>query len=261
MATKPAQPDSSAPNTLLPFIEAKQKEAATAGAKVVEFPIKPPAKSRSGMYVGMGVVLVALAAAGWWWQTKSKPDLDPTGRPKIEGLPRSLNMAAQPTVPTPAPTSPANVPANSGENNILQDVPALTMALKDPNADVRLGAAIQLRSLGSKAMEAAPTLKETLSDPNLQVRVWSALALAKIAPSETAVIPGLTEALKEKSVSARHGAVLALGLLGIDHPEVKTAVPTLLELHNSDPEEEIRKAATAALKIIAPESLPSAGLK
>jgi HEAT repeat protein len=140
-------------------------------------------------------------------------------------------------------------------------VETLQAALKDKDPEVRLGAALALRNLGPEARAAAPALTDAMKDPNQQVRIWAALAMTKIAPNDPAVVPGLIEALKDREPNARHAAALSLGLIGIDQPAAKQAATSLADVAKNDSMEEIRKAATAALKLIDPEAAAKAGLQ
>ncbi len=60
-------------------------------------------------------------------------------------------------------------------------VPALIEALKDKNEDVRSGAAIALREIGTEAKTAVPKLTEVLKDNNENVRSGAASTLLTIA--------------------------------------------------------------------------------
>ena len=64
-----------------------------------------------------------------------------------------------------------------------QVVPALTEALKKPDADVRLSAAIGLGYFGDQAKDAVPALQAAQRDRDGRVREAAAVALSRIDPA------------------------------------------------------------------------------
>jgi HEAT repeat protein len=105
------------------------------------------------------------------------------------------------------------------------DIPTLQKRLKDKDANVRLGAALALWSLGPEAKTAAPALVETLADTNPLVRIQAARALAAVAPTAKEPLPVLLRALKSKDPFLRGHAALALGALG---PQAREAFGMLV---------------------------------
>ncbi len=91
------------------------------------------------------------------------------------------------------------------------EVESRISALRDPDADVRRGAAEALARLGPRASEAVPALVAALNDPDMGVRWHSAVALGTMGPR--AVEP-LVGALKGTIPITRQGAALALGRMG-----------------------------------------------
>jgi HEAT repeat protein len=89
-------------------------------------------------------------------------------------------------------------------------VPALIRALRDKNDDVRLWAAITLRTGGSRAEKVVPALIEALKDKNKFVRYSAANALEEIGPKAEKAVPALIEALKDKDSDVRKAAKEAL---------------------------------------------------
>jgi HEAT repeat protein len=85
------------------------------------------------------------------------------------------------------------------------------------------------------------TLKED-KDPNM--RYWAAESLGKFGPEARSAVPDLIEALKDESKMVRMGAAYALGEIG------STDATTALQEATKDPEQEVRAAATSALKQI-----------
>jgi len=283
-----------------PAAEPKPKpEPPAPGGKVVDFPGPPQVKKerpRTAVLVVAGLVIVGAAGLTWGIWKLLPPKKEPTAaEPKVQigattGREVSLPAPTPTVIPAPAPQpqvpptpqvpqpppapapvasvaqSAPPVPAPSGPptgptpSPAVASVETLQAALKDKDPEVRLGAALALRGLGQEAKAALPALTAALKDESQQVRVWAALALTKIAPNDPAVVPGLIEALKDKQPTARHAAALSLGLIGIDQPAAKQAGPALAEVAKSDPEEEIRKAAGAALKLIDPDLAAKAGL-
>jgi hypothetical protein len=67
-----------------------------------------------------------------------------------------------------------------------------------------------LGSYGAEAKSAVPALTAALKDPNKNVRVGAAYALAKIGPDARPAIPKLREALKDRDLDVRAGAAYAL---------------------------------------------------
>jgi HEAT repeat protein len=66
-----------------------------------------------------------------------------------------------------------------------QAIPALILALKDKEGDIRRSAAIGLGSLGEQARDAIPALKAAQRDRDARVREAAGKALARIDPAAT----------------------------------------------------------------------------
>lgn len=86
-------------------------------------------------------------------------------------------------------------------------IPSLIEALKDTEADVRLGAAHALASLGK---EAVPSLMETLSHKDKNLRAFAIYALGQAGKPAGPAIPLLIKAIKDEDKEVRRQAVGAL---------------------------------------------------
>jgi HEAT repeat protein len=64
-----------------------------------------------------------------------------------------------------------------------QVIPALIEALKDPEHDIRLSAAIGLGSFGDQATDAIPALQAAQRDRDRRIRDAAGVALSRIDPA------------------------------------------------------------------------------
>ena len=69
------------------------------------------------------------------------------------------------------------------QGDAAETVPALIEALKDPEADVRWGAAIGLGYFGDRATAAIPALQAAQGDRDARVREAAGVALSRIDPT------------------------------------------------------------------------------
>lgn len=106
---------------------------------------------------------------------------------------------------------------------------ALIDALADPDPAVRVAAAQALGKAGAAARSAVPGLSGRLTDAAVQVRVEAARALWQIDRQAALAVPVLTAALHDSDMHWR--AALALGEIG---PAAAGAVPALLEKLQSE---------------------------
>lgn len=130
-------------------------------------------------------------------------------------------------------------------------VPALIVALRDRNADVRATAAWSLASLGPPARAAVPALVGALADPNALVRLHAAGALGNMQSAAVPAVPALIGALKDDELGPGPGRVTyvrgwAASALGKIGPPARAAVPALTELLH-DPSSFHRVQAAIAL--------------
>ena len=145
-------------------------------------------------------------------------------------------------------------------------VPALVVALKDGDKDIRMMAVKALASAGPGAREAAPSLVEALDDHEIEVAVWAATALCQIGQRDVA-IPTLVHALKHPNSKAHQKAANTLSgmrfevapqvlrVLGMG-PDPEDALKDLEQLL-AEGDKYVRFQATVALEIIGPEVLSS----
>lgn len=118
---------------------------------------------------------------------------------------------------TPLPPAPVTVvaeslPAPTPPNTL----PELIQALSSPNAEVRIGAAGKLVSMGSQAERAIPALTQNLCYQGVyEVRMNAARALDEIGPAAHPAVPVLIVVLlTDYSVHPRRAAASALGKIG-----------------------------------------------
>lgn len=106
-----------------------------------------------------------------------------------------------------------------------ESVPALTAALQDPEARVRLAAARGLAQLGSWASASVEALVSRLGDDDPEVAEAAAEALGRVG-AENGAVTALSEALREGGDGLRGAAAWALGRIG---PGAIGALPALEE--------------------------------
>jgi HEAT repeat protein len=83
--------------------------------------------------------------------------------------------------------------------------------------------------------------------------MWSALALINNKSYDKATIPILVQVLRHENPTLRQVACLSLALIPYVDAEKETVLPALVETANKDADDEVRKTAISALKIIAPD--------
>ena len=123
-------------------------------------------------------------------------------------------------------------------------VPALVLALKDPEARVRNAAASALWGLGPKAHDAVPTLAEALADNDDGVRLGVVMALESIGRDSAAAVPALARAVRDRDGNVRLWAAKALAKIG---PPARAALPALTDAARYD---STRTAAEDAIRAI-----------
>jgi hypothetical protein len=131
-------------------------------------------------------------------------------------------------------------------------VPALIIALRDPDQDVRPEAADALRKIDPDA--ALVALQKVVLDADAAMAADAAWALETIGP---AAVPTLIRALATPGVVARSRVAKALGTFGA---KAKPAVPALGKALK-DEDVRVRQSAAEALHAIDPEAAARAGIR
>lgn len=136
----------------------------------------------------------------------------------------------------------------TGEMKMLGRVglPTLLAALKDKDPALRSRAAFLLGSVGPgpTAQTAAPALTEALADEAAPVRLEAALALSQLRQTSPKVVAPLIEALKSSDADVRRRAASGVAQVG---PAAKEAIPLLVNLLKDRADDTVRGAAASAL--------------
>jgi pSer/pThr/pTyr-binding forkhead associated (FHA) protein len=193
----------------------------------------PPAKRGRLATASIVTTLTAVIALGIGW--------------KLQQADRARsNVNARPVVA--ATNRPAAVQPRK------QSVAELARSLKASDPAERRRAATALHALGDEAKVAIPELREALKDEDKEVRVWSALTLINNRNYDPATVPILLEVLHHDNPTLREVACLSLALVPYyAQLDRDTVLPALAEVADRDNDADVRKAATSALKIVAPE--------
>ncbi len=128
-------------------------------------------------------------------------------------------------------------------------LPVAVASLESPDSGVRNAARYLLGTLGKEAHETAPLLRESLRRGDELEKLLSAWALVHVAPSNEnaqAAIPLLLIALQHADPQVRVESAITLGAIGTGTNEVRAA----LESAQSDPDPQVTKAVSEALKAI-----------
>ena len=130
--------------------------------------------------------------------------------------------------------------------------PALITALRNPyRASTRCGAAEALAEIGSVAAgDAVPALILALGDPEEDVSTAAKAALQRLGDAD---VPALAAALQSKDVRIRRGVAAALGALG---PAAAEALPALAPAL-ADADADVGAAAAAALRTLGAAGVPA----
>jgi HEAT repeat protein len=127
-------------------------------------------------------------------------------------------------------------------------VPDLIAVLKDTDAEVRKEAAVSLGRIGRAARDAVPALITAIQDEDKEVRQFAAAALGKTGQKSMPAIQALVSALKDSYQEVRESAAKALEGIG---PEAKETVPALIEAMQ-DLDLRVRQSVVTALGNIGP---------
>ncbi len=159
-----------------------------------------------------------------------------------------------PMIPAPLPPSPATSAVETADQ-ATGEVTQLIKTLQDPDPAERRQAVAALHSMGPSAASATPALHQALSDPDQEVRLWAALALINIKSYDKAIPPILIHVLHDEKPMLRQLACVSLGLIPYERAEKEAVVPALIAAAKTDSDEDVRKAANAALGVIDPEAV------
>jgi hypothetical protein len=223
----------------------------------------PSGKSPSALAASLLGVLLAAGIVGllaWMLMggrtTKHTVVTLPTPQTQVTPQTNSVAEAAAPR-PETEPIMAAEIvegtePIAEPETNNL---PELLTALKSPDVIQRRFAAESINDLGSAATNALLNLRlALLQDSDPDVRLWLAIALVKNQTYDQAAIPVLVHGLSDERAELRQQACATLALIPYDEPGKTNVVPAL-KAAALDDSEDVRKAALAALKTIAPEEV------
>lgn len=123
-------------------------------------------------------------------------------------------------------------------------LPEWTKALTNQSAQVRVGAASRLASLGFAANPATPLLLAGLQDGDPQVRMSCISALVHVSPDPGSVIPKVISCLDDPSAEVRRCAALQLSGWGTNAIAAASKLSELLQ----DQDPLVRLAARETLK-------------
>jgi HEAT repeat protein len=127
-----------------------------------------------------------------------------------------------------------------------QDVDALMRQLQDRDSSIRLRAVKALGNLGPAARIAMPNLLTALQDTDADVRRATVNALRVIvpdAPPSSAIVKAIAVDLQDADPLVRAATARTLGRLG----RAALSAAAQLEVLLSDPDPDVRRAATEAL--------------
>jgi len=94
--------------------------------------------------------------------------------------------------------------------NVKPFLPALTIALRDPDERVKALSAQALEHVGPDAVVAVPDLLRLLADPSVGLRNSACIGLAGIGPAASEALPALQRALSDPSNDVRRFAQRAI---------------------------------------------------
>jgi serine/threonine protein kinase len=224
-------------------------------------PRPAPAPSRTGLYVGIGAVVVlglltVGGVVGWKvWQamqegtttpstTLAAASLPPAPTVTVAPVPTTVFVPAETPQPPPGTIAPATRPTAIPTTVPPRTTPAATLAppptappapavapevvqlmavLEDRDASARWKAAEALGNMGGQARAAVPALIGLLGDQQEVVRWRTAEALGKIGPDAVRAVPALVRTLSGTGLPATEAAK-ALGRIG---PAARESVPAL----------------------------------
>ncbi len=204
----------------------------------------------------VGAVVVLTLISGWAIFLRG-------GNPTSRVAPRTDTPLPEAAAKNPAPNGAAGNaavrPGDRANNNpapatVVLSLVELKRALKANDPAERRKAAAKLREMGACAKDALPELRAALNDTDADVRMWSALALINNKSYDKAAIPILIQVLQNENSMLRQISCLSLALIPYEDADRDKVVAALSDSANKDDDEDVRKAAVSALKIIAPDA-------
>ncbi len=245
LAVQAAQPSSPAPGAGM----------SSQTVRTVRSPKKQPAWQMPAVIgavaLVVGVVLWALFFRGGEPAPKAAPVTNP---PPMAAAAKSPSPASPVENGTARPGG-ATVKKSVAGGPDVRSLADLKKALKAADPAERRKAAAKLREMGGGAKEALPELRAALNDSDSDVRMWAALALINNKSYDKAAIPILIQVLQNENSMLRQISCLSLALIPYEDADRDKVVAALSESANKDEDEEVRKAAVSALKLIAPEAV------
>jgi HEAT repeat protein len=183
---------------------------------------------------------------------KLLPTADLTARAHILTVFAAIGPAAKVTLPEvrarlgdpDAVVRAAAVAAFTKIEQAENRLPALLVALDDPELPVRKAAAQGLSGIGARAQSATGKLTALLQRDNERDFAFETLKQISVAS-----VPDLITMLKDRDLAVKTFATQRLGRLG---PEAKDAVPALEAILSGNERGELKRNVTEALKRIKP---------
>jgi hypothetical protein len=126
-----------------------------------------------------------------------------------------FTVSCQTISASPTPTGTAVELSNMIAPTPPSSIPELINALSSANAEVRIGAANRLKTLGKAAIPAVPALTQNLQYENSEVRKAATEALGSIGAEAKASVPTIIVLLlTDSATQSRRQAAIALGSIG-----------------------------------------------
>ena len=223
--------------------------------RTVRSPKKQPAWQ---MPAAIGAVALVVGVVLWALFFKVG-ELAPKPAP-VTNSPPAAAAAKNPSPASPVGNGTARPAAGPVNKTVAGGTDArsladLKKALKAADPAERRKAAAKLREMGGGAKDALPELRAALNDSDSDVRMWVALALINNKSYDKATIPILIQVLQNDNTMLRQISCLSLALIPYEDADKDKVVAALSDTATKDEDEEVRRAAVSALKIIAPEAV------
>jgi HEAT repeat protein len=128
-------------------------------------------------------------------------------------------------------------------------IPNLIEAIRMPDEDLRLNAALTLSKIGKAAV---PELAKLLNDGRTEVRFYAIWSLGWIGPDAATTAPALVKAMADKNDDVRRKSAYALGRVA---PDAQTAMPVLVAAF-ADANPDVRQSAADAAAHFGVKAVP-----